>query len=260
LVEYQLSPEPEPEQEKSLAALLVNYVLRADQPFPIDQSLRRRIKERFSIQTPVGSLKLFLNDAEQAAQAFRFQSIFVESSRMNFPCLDIDPVPIPLSLGLEQFADTSDLDGAQKVFGEVTRTSRFREIQESWPSAKIGDYSIEEAHLFFRHRLKEFFAVRVAAMGLFEGTTGAPPGPPGKPGLKFTVNTNSNGLRVYYSPAYWMQARQVLNFPSTPVVGWIQPGRYYFGAGKPGSSPTFDTSALLHANPGLQSFQSLLST
>jgi hypothetical protein len=209
-----------------------------------------RIKEKLPLEVQVGPLGVFLEDTEKATKSFRFQTAFVESTEIDFPCLDVDPVPIPLSLGLEHFAEENDVHGAQEAFDAAKRKTRLREMREIWRGSKVGHYSVQEAILFFRHRLKEFFGVRIDALELFVKTTGSPPGSSkGRPGLKFSVETDSNGLRAYYSPAYWMQDQRVLSFPTSPAKGWILPGRYYFGAGEPGALPIFDTSAYYDVPP-----------
>jgi hypothetical protein len=50
-------------------------------------------------------------------------------------------------------------------------------------------------------------------------------------GLLFEVHTVTHGLRVYFHPAYWHNSTTVFgNRLSTPVPGYLKPGRYVFGA------------------------------
>ncbi len=51
--------------------------------------------------------------------------------------------------------------------------------------------------------------------------------PPGM--LQFTVNSVNSGLRIRYSPAYLFRGGTVFGSPSTPVHGYLPPGRYIFG-------------------------------
>lgn len=47
--------------------------------------------------------------------------------------------------------------------------------------------------------------------------------------LKIQVQTAQSGLRIHYSPSYLIDWTNVLGAPTTPVDGWIRPGRYKFG-------------------------------
>jgi hypothetical protein len=60
------------------------------------------------------------------------------------------------------------------------------------------------------------------------------------PGLRFEVSTQTSGLRIHFSPAYFLNTRTVFGSPSTPVRQWIQPGRYVFGAVGPSTPLQFD--------------------
>lgn len=48
------------------------------------------------------------------------------------------------------------------------------------------------------------------------------------PGCNFTVSTNSAGLRVFWSGAYWISPNY-FSHPTTPAVGVLQSGTYVFG-------------------------------
>lgn len=58
--------------------------------------------------------------------------------------------------------------------------------------------------------------------------------------MQIRVHTQTAGLRVHYTPSYFFTPNQVLGAPTTPVDGWVQPGRYKFGAMGKGFPLKFD--------------------
>jgi hypothetical protein len=50
------------------------------------------------------------------------------------------------------------------------------------------------------------------------------------PYLDLEVHTNETGLRIHYTPSYFVDWSNVFGSPTTPSAGWILPGRYKFGA------------------------------
>src|SRR3546814_13319664 len=48
------------------------------------------------------------------------------------------------------------------------------------------------------------------------------------PGCNFTVTTNSPGLRVFWSGAYWISPRY-FGHPTSPTLSVLQSGTYIFG-------------------------------
>jgi hypothetical protein len=100
-----------------------------------------------------------------------------------------------------------------------------------------------EATASFARRAMDFLAGRVAAVrnwrnGGYQrpwpGATvlnlrplmTAPPAP--VPGCHFTVSTLSNGLRVFWSGAYFISPNN-FNSPTTPTTSVLQTGNYIFG-------------------------------
>ena len=59
--------------------------------------------------------------------------------------------------------------------------------------------------------------------------------------LPVIVHTNSPGLRISYSPVYLFDGKgTIFGSPSTPVQGWIRPGRYIFGGAQGAQPITWD--------------------
>jgi hypothetical protein len=72
----------------------------------------------------------------------------------------------------------------------------------------------------FRGRVIDFLTDRFAG----RAQAGVSP----SPGVRFKVISKNHGERVHYSPAYFLKLSTVFGAPTTPVIGWIQPGRYIF--------------------------------
>jgi hypothetical protein len=49
------------------------------------------------------------------------------------------------------------------------------------------------------------------------------------PYLNLEIQTEEPGLRIHYTPAYFIDWSHVFGSPTTPLAGWILPGRYKFG-------------------------------
>lgn len=66
------------------------------------------------------------------------------------------------------------------------------------------------------------------------------------PGCNFTVTTNSIGLRVFWSGAYYV-SQNYFNHPTTPTTGVLQSGTYIFGVdgGAYGSKIAWDHKAIV---------------
>jgi len=193
-------------------------------------------------------LEIFLPDVSLATEAFLLQCGFLQTAKRLFPCLQLVESdqndlerPIPLSLGIDELLLVQANPSPWFSYDPQLhlKLDRFR---LRFQSGTIAQYSIAEAKEFFRERLIDFLSVRFNARQSNIST---------RPGLSFSVTTNTNGLRVYYAPTYWFQTRSVLNFPTSPATGWIQPGRYYFGASQPGNHPVFDLTAYYDIPPDL---------
>jgi hypothetical protein len=111
----------------------------------------------------------------------------------------------------------------------------------------------EEVASSFRGRLGEFLTARFRGVEqMREADAEGPPwmaaAPPADTttltvtaqGILFQVFTQTQGLRVHFHPAYWHDANRVFGQPSSPVVGYLQPGRYVFGATGPHLALRFD--------------------
>ncbi len=120
--------------------------------------------------------------------------------------------------------------------------------------------SREEARSTFVRRATDFLATRMAAVHELErpqsrrwsnisflNVLQRAGGPRvSTPGCHFTVSTNSNGLRVFWSGAYRVSPNY-FSHPTTPTLGVLQSGTYVFGVdgGAYGNQIQWDLNAVV---------------
>lgn len=120
------------------------------------------------------------------------------------------------------------------------------------------------ARATFVMRAADFLTVRMKAVREFDGFPSQtwhgnsflhipqrPRGPViATPGCRFTVTTDSPGLRVFWSGAYWVTSNY-FGHPTTPTDGVLQAGTYVFGVdgGAYGNEIQWDFNAVV-ALPG----------
>jgi hypothetical protein len=91
----------------------------------------------------------------------------------------------------------------------------------------------------FVSRLADFVRTRLSAGGGGDANQRIDD-PYGPPGTLITVQTRRRGLRVYYSPFYWLTDDRVFGAPTTPVQGYLEPGDYRFGCSGRGQTMSWD--------------------
>ncbi len=189
-----------------------------------------------------------LQDVHLAAEALREQSQFLRVSKIRFPCVvprdQRDQTPIPVSLGFEHdtvksMARAFTASPLELVLPVVMRFQD-RGMEEFvsrgiWgQSAQFIQVEIGEAITFFQRRLTAFLGTRLRAS---LGT------PSPSPGNKFTVETDTDKLRVSYHPIFWKSNQRAMNQLSRVATDYLDSAQYYFGAAPPGQNPQFDYSA-----------------
>lgn len=182
---------------------------------------------------------LALADVQASIGRYRYQEVLLEELQAGIPCIILnDDFPLPaLILPLH--------------LPVTTATIRYAEAALDDPAGAVGEQSqpVElrpqtEARGFLRRRLAAFLERRVVAQHN-DGSGNGSPSSPGSPGLAFRVATKASGLRVHYSPAFFQDSLLFGNALTTPVDGWLQPGRYIFGAvGEGETSPRWERSAV----------------
>ncbi len=173
--------------------------------------------------------EVFLADVEADAQAFSAQlRTAARSGLKEVPCVafgNSGPVPLDymdfFKLSISDPRESYDFPIGSRSLRYAFRKMR-GEMREFFggPSISITVAHPMEALGMFRSRVIDFLTDR------FAGRAQAGVGP--SPGVRFKVITQNQGERVHYSPAYFLKTSTVFGAPTSPVIGWIQPGRYVF--------------------------------
>lgn len=168
-----------------------------------------------------------LSDVATDVDQFADQCNYCSENNISIPCIEdnkSEPLPINLASVVHAFVDPTayqDPSVARLLLQHLPQ-----QVSALTESSRItySHYSPDDARHFFGERLRRFLLPRL----------GSEPPSVGKPalhqGLLYKVHTDTYGLRIYYTPAYWFSPNQVFGSPTSPVEGWIMPGRYKFGA------------------------------
>jgi hypothetical protein len=175
--------------------------------------------------------EVLLADVEADSQVFSAQLRAVARfGPAEVPCVSFgNSGPAPLDyIDFLRFANaaTGDSRLLDFPFGPEPWRFVFREMRggiKEWfggPNISVTYAHPKEALGLFRAKVVEFLTDRFAG----RAQAGVSP----SPGVRFKVITQNQGERVHYSPAYFVKLSTVFGAPTSPVVGWIQPGRYVF--------------------------------
>ncbi|WP_213290450.1 hypothetical protein [Bradyrhizobium sp. sGM-13] len=173
-------------------------------------------------------------DIATSVQDFHSAASVLMSMQMPYPMVHISaigwaPLDLPNSVPEERrsFASPADIVGfAREAPGAFAKTEML-----------LTTMPVPQARRSFAALLVDFLRVRVdAAMGLrvLSGGENLRCGVPEVPGLDVTVHNLQTGLRIIAAKAYFPDVRRVFgNSLSTPVSGYLPPGKYIFGADGP---------------------------
>lgn len=220
---------------------------------PDDAIYARRIVERLVNREGEGlelEQDLVVSDVESDANLFSDELSLLEQFNANVPAVPIagETVPISLAVALGRSERWPLLPfGIGRWRGHpFFDEAMYHYLQPILSGERlfegITSMSRQEARSTFMRRAGDFLATRVAAVRAFreERSThpwnrpslflrqllSRPPVP--TPGCNFTVSTNSNGLRVFWSGAYYVTPNN-FNHPTTPTSSVLQSGTYIFG-------------------------------
>lgn len=174
-----------------------------------------------------------LADVAHDVERFGAQVRYADREQLPLPCL-IRPGGAPLPINVDSIlfplgSPADRVNALQAMHGVLIRPGLER--VELLPPARSREA--------FLRRLRTFLYRRIG--GFRDGPAAMPVPPEGTyPGLFFEVRTRTPGLRVYYHPSYWHDTNTVFGQPSSPVRGFIKPGRYVFGAMGHGSPLRFE--------------------
>lgn len=179
----------------------------------------------------------FLADVEADAQSFASQ-LPIAARGDGVPCIvreEWQSPPVPIDLW-DYTRGHPDIPTFAPRGGFPLLRWELNQIYEYF--ARGGERRLQviavpppEAATLFRQHVIEFLKARFSAH---------PPLASPSPGVQFTVATKGSGERVHYSPAYFQKISTVFGSPTTPVSGWIQPGRYTFSVVGANGTMRFD--------------------
>lgn len=179
-------------------------------------------------------MEVFLADVEAAFDRYLLTDGICREAKIPFPCMRAgDGVPIPIDWFPMWWPFWPEPVPPSLLWRELIYDRRnFARMLEEF--VLVEPSSPEEAAGYLRTRLQGFLEIRFSARRSNISQS---------PGLKLTVQTQTHGKRVHKSPAYFFNPHLYFAAPTTPVVGWIQPGRYVFGVQGPGDpQPQFDSA------------------
>jgi hypothetical protein len=219
---------------------------------------------------------LAVSDVESDAGLFSEELQFLEQADAPVPAVRIGEEKVPVSL---MFALGSSSESAfAPSFRFLSRHWRrdpfyyeyaydfLRLLREERLVNGFTSLGRDEARATFVRRATDFLATRVAAVRSFRNGRGGPPWYQSSmltfrqllrgqqvatPGCQFSVSSNSNGLRVFWSGAYYVTPNY-FSHPTSPAAGVLQSGTYIFGVdgGAYGNTVQWDLNSVVSL-PGL---------
>lgn len=246
-----------------------------------DAAYATRIVERLINREAEGldlERDLVVSDVESDANTFSDELLLLEEYNANMPALLIAGETVPVSLnfainrsersplwppfGLSQSRPWRHHPFWREAMYELLQPLRDKQYQFDG----FSSMNREEARSTFMRRAADFVATRIAGVRGFRhtepGQTWRPPslltlrqrlrGPQvATPGCLFTIFTNSTGLRVLWSGAYYVTPNN-FNHPTSPTSSVLQSGTYIFGVdgGAYGNNVQWDLNGVVSL-PGL---------
>ena len=193
---------------------------------------------------------LVVSDVEFNARTFADELSLLEQLNADVPGVVIrgEKVPISLEVYLGWFGRSAGIlvpgffDRSHPIFSDFIYEAMRRSRRKSlFPEANF--LNRKEARSTFLRRAADFVATRIAGIRGYrkDKPLDALASPSllsirqllgGRqvqtPGCNFTVSTNSSGLRVFWSGAYYVTPNY-FNHPTTPTSSVLQSGTYIFG-------------------------------
>ena len=235
-------PEPTDDQRRSAQEIV-------DRLFQVDEWLAQPVPVRVEA-LPSG---LSILDLELHAAQFHAELALLELLGRDFPTIPLDDeyrVPVSLAAAFPHLFGPSPtvplLAPHRYVRLYLDRYLRFfapdleQILDELYERMNLVPLKLRDAQRVFVERASESLSHRVAnALGADEDphdaatTISIPPTDGAAATLvaacRFTVSTNTSGLRVFWSGAYYITTGQYFGAPTTPAIGTLQSGTYVFG-------------------------------
>lgn len=230
---------------------------RDDNPSREARERASRIADDLVREQPTGDGELALADVEEDTEQFNRQVELLEYLDLGVPAMasDVHADVVPLSVHLVAPGAVAPSGPRRPPANPQVVRDRvedsFHAVGRSVPGFRVLPPPV--ARDLFRDRLRDFLAVRIDS--LLDGPRragsvlrlplhrGHHPSP--VPGCTFVVTTDSVGLRVFWSGAYFVTANY-FGAPTSPAAGTLQAGAYLFGVdGGAYRSITWDVDAVV---------------
>ena len=246
-------------------------------------SLIERLQSRDTNNIKLELENLVIYDLEMNVNQFLNELDFLDSIRERIPVMNLSGdkgyIPISLSsLGINlPFPMNNKRNKYNRrywkemhyLFRRLGMDEMYYNISDGGLGSNITGIDSEKARNTFTEKAIDFLANRIAAVQRFnDGDVENEWGKPTTlnllqmsggsqvttPGCTFSVSTNSDGLRVFWSGAYYISQNYFSN-PTSPVTSVLQAGTYIFGVdgGAYGNDIQWDTNAVvsLPGNPSV---------
>ena len=258
------------DRDMQYASEIVDQLLRLS-----TEKLNIQIEENLVISDIQSSALLFSIDY-QIARKFDVQLLAIEIAGNNDYL-----IPISFLASIYGFFPNSSYLGRETIESWWKHLGRrissdllyellraLRDTNETELSPEFRRISPDDALEAFRRLATKFLATRIAAVRSFSYKETIASGIWGRPatlnlaqisgghkvvtpGCYFSVSTNSSGLRVFWSGAYYISPNY-FGHPTSPATSVLQAGTYLFGVdgGAYGGTVQWDTSAVVSL-PGM---------
>lgn len=188
------------------------------------------------------TLRSLVPDVEASMDRFAFQDRLLRRMHLPSPSVETDDGIIPLDLGLNR---VSVLRSSRVLYETVVRLYEYPFFFGGPQALRIVPTSPDEAESGLRKQLQRFLRRRLYSDNRLQNSANS------AIGYQFEVTTISPGLRIHYSPAYFVNTNLAFGAPTSPVRACLQPGRYIFGAYLPDpgywSSTEYDVPGPSHS-------------
>lgn len=196
----------------------------------------------------------------------RFKSMVADCIKdgAHFPCIYTGgEVPIPIDYNSVYWVDPAQRSAIPHNIYRPEYDHLLRNIFSEPEKVQVMPIDPLNVIEIFKYHLKRFLAVRIRGKesGPEKDASTYPYGiPPQRAALPpinvvpFRVVTSTHGLRVHYSRAYFINQALVFGSRTSPVDGYLHPGRYIFGVAGPSihgvkfSKAEFDVPELRQAD------------
>ena len=194
---------------------------------------------------------IVISDVESDANAFSEDLSLLQDFKTDMPAMLVGDEKVPISLELV-FGSSVQGPSAWRFgarpwrhhpyFYELAR-ELLRPLRENREFDGFTSMNRDEARTTFIRRATDFVATRISAIREFRSSDASRAWPGVSllnirqrvtgarvttPGCQFTISTNSNGLRVFWSGAYRISPNN-FNHPTSPTSSILQSGTYVFG-------------------------------